>query len=282
MRLMRGSVGRLAGLLLASLGLWLLFASAYAQTSSLSSEAGSTDLFQGLTSEEQTAILGRLGAGNLGGGTSSLNQLPGQLGATGTLSQSQLQEYQQEMAVRRQRAQEEQQPLIPILKGGDWVIIQIGYQLPPAPLNESTQALQRLYTAQGGTPSAQSLQAVQALQGSASGNSSVLAQAAAGATPSSQLTPAEKRMLGALMRLIRSRNPYQLSPDGVLSLPGFAPIPLLGLTEQQATLRLQVVPDFQDVLGVRLTLLPLKKTGQQALKASAIACLPSIHRRSSR
>ena len=144
MRLMRGSVGRLAGLLLVSLGFWLLFGSAYAQTSSLASEGGSTDLFQGLTSEEQTAILSRLGAGNLGGGTSSLNQLPGQLGATGTLNQPQLEEFQQEMAVRRQRAQEEQQPLIPVLRGSDWVIIQIGYQLPPAPLNQSAQALQRL------------------------------------------------------------------------------------------------------------------------------------------
>jgi polysaccharide biosynthesis/export protein len=75
----------------------------------------------------------------------------------------------------------------------------------------------------------------------------------------------EKRQLRAMMQLIRSRNPYQLSADGVLSLPGFAPIALLGLTEQQATLRLQVVPAFQNV-QVRLTLLPLKQTGAQALK----------------
>src|SRR6185437_382464 len=203
------------------------------------------------------------GAGNLGGGTSTLSQLPGQLGSTGTLNGAQQLEFQQEMAVRRRRAQEEQQPLIPILKGGDWVIIQIGFELPAAPVNESVQALQRLYLAQGGTPSPQSLQALQTLQGTP-GNASVQAQAGARVS-AAELTPAQKQQLTSLIDLIRSRDPYQLSSDGVLTLPGFAPIPLLGLTEQQATLRLQVVPAFQD-LQIRLMLLPLKKTGQQALK----------------
>jgi polysaccharide export outer membrane protein len=266
MRLMRRPFGPLAGLLFVFLGLWLLSGSAHAQ-----SAGGLGSLFQGLTPQEQQAILGRLGAGNLGGGTSTITQLPGQLGGTGVLGQSQMQQYQQEMAVRRLRAQEGQQPLIPVLTGGDWVIIQIGFHLPPEPVNSSIQALQQLYTGQAGMPSSQSLQelkalqSLQGLQGTAAGNVSALGGAASTVPPASQLTPAEKQRLTALRDLIRSRNPYQLSPDGVLTLPGFAPIPLLGLTEQQATLRLQVVPDFQN-LKVRLTLLPLKKTGEQALK----------------
>jgi polysaccharide biosynthesis/export protein len=266
MRLMRRPFGPLAGLLFAFFGIWLLAGTAHAQDLS---SGGGGDLFQGLTSEEQQAILSRLGAGNLGGGTSTLNQLPGQLGGTGSLNQAQSQEFQQEMAVRRRRAEEEQQPLIPELRGGDTVIVQIGFQLPPALPNQSAKALQQLYSSQGGTPSPQSLQALQALQGgasaTASANASALAQAAESATPLSQLTTDQKQHLRALIDLIRSRNPYQLSPDGVLTLPGFAPIPLLGLTEQQATLRLQVVPDFEN-LQIRLTLLPLKKTGEQALK----------------
>jgi len=261
MRLMRRPFGPLAGLLFVFFGLWLLAGSAYGQTSLSGGDA--TGLLQGLTPEEQQAILSRLGAGNLGGGTSTLSQLPGQLGSTGTLNGAQQLEFQQEMAVRRRRAQEEQQPLIPILKGGDWVIIQIGFELPAAPVNESVQALQRLYLAQGGTPSPQSLQALQTLQGTP-GNASVQAQAGARVS-AAELTPAQKQQLTSLIDLIRSRDPYQLSSDGVLTLPGFAPIPLLGLTEQQATLRLQVVPAFQD-LQIRLMLLPLKKTGQQALK----------------
>ncbi|MGH8297626.1 MAG: hypothetical protein ACRETZ_19315, partial [Steroidobacteraceae bacterium] len=215
---MRRPFGPLAVLLFAFLGLWLLSGSVHAQTSLSSGGMGS--LFQGLTPEEQQAILGRLGAGNLGGGTSTLTQLPGQLGSMGALSQSpQMQEYQQEMAVRRLRAEQEQQPLIPVLKGGDWVIIQIGFNLPPPPVNPSVQALQRLYSTQGGAPSSQSLQALEALQGSTSGNASALAGAATGATPpASKLTPAEKIRLTALRDLIRSRNPYQLAPDGVLTL----------------------------------------------------------------
>jgi len=262
MRAMRRPFGPLAGLLFTFLGFWLLAVSAHAQTAG----GGAMDLFQGLTSEEQQAILSRLGAGNLGGGTSTLNELPGQLGGTGSLNQSQSQEFQQEMAVRRRRAEEQQQPLIPVLKGGDWVILQIGFQLPPAISNESAQALQRLYASQGSAPSAQSLQELQALQSGQSQNPSQLAQAAASANlPAAHLTSEEKQRLTALIDLIKARDPYQLSADGVLTLPGFAPIPLLGLTEQQATLRLQVVPDFSD-LQVRLTLLPLEKTGEQALK----------------
>lgn len=264
MRLMRRPFGPLAGLLFAFVGLWLLSGAAHAQ-----STGGMSSLFQGLSPQEQQAILGRLGAGNLGGGTSTMTQLPGQLGSTGSLNQSQLQQYQQEMAVRRLRSQEEQQPLIPVLKGGDWVIIQIGFHLPAAPVNESALVLQQLYAGQAGVSpslSPQQLQALKALQQGTSSNTSAAAQAAATATSAaSQLSPAERKRLTALRDLIRARNPYQLSPDGVLTLPGFAPIPLLGLTEQQATLRLQVVPDFEG-LQVRLTLLPLKKTGEQALK----------------
>jgi protein involved in polysaccharide export with SLBB domain len=269
MRLIRSPFGPLAGLLFVLIGLWLAPPPAYAQDSSLSG-GGAMDLFQGLTPEEQQAVLGRLGAGNLGGGTSTLNQLPGQLGSSGGLNQPQSQEYQQEMAVRRRRAEEEQQPLIPVMKGGDWVIVQIGFQLPPALVNESLLAAERLNASQGGSPSPQSLQALQSIQASTSGNASDLAAAQAAATSAAtssqqQMTTAQKHELTALIDLIRSRNPYQLSADGVLTLPGFAPIPLLGLTEEQATLRLQVVPDFQN-LQVRLTLLPLKKTGEQALK----------------
>jgi protein involved in polysaccharide export with SLBB domain len=254
MRLMRRRFGPVPGLLFVLFGVWLLAGTAHAQDLSSGGAAG---LLQGLTSEEQQAIVSRLGGGNLGGGTSNLNQLPGQLSGTGSLSHAQTQEYQQEMAVRRRRTEETQQPLIPRLQGGDWVIIQIGWQLPPTLLNPSAQALQQLYGAQGGASAAQGLQA--------SADSSALVQAARSANTQSQLTDDQKKQLKALMDLIRSRNPYQLSPDGVLTLPGFVPIPLLGLTEQQATLRLQVVPDFEN-LQVRLTVLPLKKTGLQALK----------------
>jgi len=83
-------------------------------------------------------------------------------------------------------------------------------------------------------------------------------------TPPPELTEEEKKQRQRLIELIRSKNPYQLSRDGVLSLPGFAPIPLAGLTEQLATLRLGVEPALRQ-LFIRVTKLPLKKIGPIAL-----------------
>jgi polysaccharide biosynthesis/export protein len=272
MRLMRRPFGPLAGLLLVFLGLGLTAASAQDQTS-LSSSASSNPLalLQGLSPSEQQSILGRItGAGTLGTGTSEINNFPGVMGQFGQLSQGQLQLMEQEEAIRQRRLGEEQQPLIPILRRGDWVIVEIGFHLAPRPESESALALQQSYNAQvlgSNGLSQQNLQALQALQGGASGSSgtAALAQASTPVSPSSQLTTADRERMTVLMDVIRSHNPYQLSPDGELMLPGFAPIPLLGLTQDQATLRLSVIPAFQN-LQVRLTLLPLQKTGEEALK----------------
>jgi polysaccharide export outer membrane protein len=273
MRLMRRPFGPLACLVVALLGSWLIATSARAQSSSSSLGSGDAlSLLQGLSPSEQQSILGRIsGAGTLGQGTTELNNYPGGLGQLGQLSTGQMQLLEQEMAIRQRRLQEEQVPLIPILKGGDWIIIEIGLHLAPRPASQTPLVLQQQAAAQtqGGSLnlSPQDLKALQALQqgGSASGAAATLAQASTPVTPASELSDADKERLTALMDVIRSRNPYQLSPNGELMLPGFAPIPLLGLTEPQATLRLSVVPAFQN-LEVRVTLLPLKKTGEQALK----------------
>jgi len=83
--------------------------------------------------------------------------------------------------------------------------------------------------------------------------------------PTPELTAEQRVRQRAMIDLIRSKNPYQLSRDGMLSLPGFAPIPLAGLTEQLATLRLGVEPALRD-LFIRVTKLPLMKSGTSALK----------------
>jgi protein involved in polysaccharide export with SLBB domain len=80
-----------------------------------------------------------------------------------------------------------------------------------------------------------------------------------------ELTEEERVRRQRLIELIRSRNPYRLSSDGSLNLPGFAPIPLGGLTEMQATMRLQSHVDLQG-FDVGLIYLPLTKTGIEALK----------------
>jgi polysaccharide biosynthesis/export protein len=80
-----------------------------------------------------------------------------------------------------------------------------------------------------------------------------------------ELSDDEKKQRDALIDLIRSRNPYQLSREGMLQLPGFAPIPLAGLTERLATLRLGSEPALRS-LYIRVTKLPLVKQGPTALK----------------
>jgi polysaccharide biosynthesis/export protein len=80
-----------------------------------------------------------------------------------------------------------------------------------------------------------------------------------------ELTDEDKKQRQALIDLIRSKNPYQLTREGVLQLPGFAPISLAGLSEQLATLRLGVEPALRD-LFIRVTKLPLAKSGLTALK----------------
>src|SRR5690348_14744168 len=128
MRLMRRPLGPLASWVFTFFGLLLVASTAYAQTSGLAGGAGLTQMFQGLTPDEQQAIMNQLGSGGaLGPGTSALTF--GQ--SLGSLNQSRLQQLQQELSVREKRAQEQQRPLIPQLQGGDWVIIEIGFHLPP-------------------------------------------------------------------------------------------------------------------------------------------------------
>lgn len=79
------------------------------------------------------------------------------------------------------------------------------------------------------------------------------------------LQPLERKKLEDLITLIRSKNPYRLSRDGELLLPGFAPIPVAGLTVDQATARLSAEPAFLP-LQLIIALLPLDKTGVAALK----------------
>jgi protein involved in polysaccharide export with SLBB domain len=83
--------------------------------------------------------------------------------------------------------------------------------------------------------------------------------------PKPDLTDEELKERDKLLDLIRSKNPYQLSHEGELFLPGFAPIPLGGLTEDLAALRIQAEPAVHDFY-IRVTKLPLRKLGTAALK----------------
>ncbi len=80
-----------------------------------------------------------------------------------------------------------------------------------------------------------------------------------------ELTPEERLELGALMDLIRTKNPYQLDGAGRLVLPGFEPIMLAGLDDKQASQRLSAIVTLRK-LDVKVVPLPVRKQGAEALK----------------
>ena len=238
---------------------------AHGQTALPTPTADEIEIFRSLTPEQQEAILRQLGTGTGAAGAA------GGLGGRGAQSRNRLVPAEAEQQRQSAGTSEELSPTgLPLLKGEDSVIIEIDFHLPPRQVLQPTLPL---------TASSASLQAALQGAGSTVGNnvapgqtpqlqSAVVGQEAAqqqGSQNAEPLSEQERRTLTDMMTLIRANNPYQLSRDGVLNLPGFPPIALLGLTEEQATLRLQTEPAFRNV-QIRLTRLPLKRTGPQGLQ----------------
>lgn len=64
---------------------------------------------------------------------------------------------------------------------------------------------------------------------------------------------------------VHRRNPYKLDKWGILNVPELGPIPLAGLTVEEATKRLSAEPALVDFI-VSVTRLPLEPIGTEALK----------------
>jgi protein involved in polysaccharide export with SLBB domain len=247
------------------------------------SQIDPAQILQSLGSDQQSSIMERL----TGDQTDQAN--PGQ---TDSLQPGQQNERKRPAKSLEQRRAEQEQAqelnsLFPTYKADDWVVIEVDFFLPPRPPNLQT------LSALGAASSAQSLQAltnaapVNALTASTANPLAALAPGAAavpgagfapGAAGSGvngtgpqfsvagrKLTDDDRKRLQGMIDLLRSKNPYHLSRDGALILPGFAPVQLLGLTDDQATLRLKVEPALRD-LDIRVTRLPLKKTHFEGLK----------------
>jgi len=85
------------------------------------------------------------------------------------------------------------------------------------------------------------------------------------AEPGPEYSEEERLQLSKVIDIIRQRNPYSIDRDGVLQLPGLRPIALSGLTDAEATKRLQAESAFFK-LKVELVRLPLERSGYAALK----------------
>jgi polysaccharide export outer membrane protein len=223
-------------------------------------------MFESLSPEQQDAILKQLGlSGGTGGGIGALlGTLGGGGSATSGLDRQGMLNRQRESAAQQQQqlppTEEEAEDEQPGLKAEDWVIIEADLQAPPQPpAAPAGPAPAALPAAAAGTTTQGALASLLA--------ASATAPPAPTATPSPPTpeTDEETRHLKAQLDLIRSKNPYELSRQGELTLPGFAPIALLGLSDEQATLRLKVEPGLRG-LSLRLTRLALRKTGVAGLK----------------
>jgi len=74
-----------------------------------------------------------------------------------------------------------------------------------------------------------------------------------------------RRRLEDVRDRIHRRNPYKLDKWGILNVPELGPIPLAGLTVEQATQRLSADESLRDFI-VTVTHLPLRPIGTEALK----------------
>ncbi len=241
---------------------------------STSPTADQIEMFKNLSPDQQQAILQSLGgAGGLSGGLGGLTGLGSSTGdrsgQSGRNGDNQGNSFGNNSR-RPSEEDEEKEPLVPVLKGDDWVIIEVDFRLPPrATPTPQPGSLGQLPTPQN----LQAYQAAAAAQGASQGQSqNQNQQGNNSASPDSDdrtapeiLTDRDIKRLKDLIELIRAKNPYQLSHEGGLILPGFAEIPLAGLTDDQATLRLKIEPIFKN-LDIRITRLPLKKTGVDSLK----------------
>ena len=78
-------------------------------------------------------------------------------------------------------------------------------------------------------------------------------------------SPEEQSRLQELRERVLRRNPYKLDKWGILNIPELGPIPLAGLSPEEATQRLVAELSLKDYI-VLVTRLPLKPLGVQALK----------------
>ncbi|MGE0520999.1 MAG: SLBB domain-containing protein [Candidatus Binatia bacterium] len=83
--------------------------------------------------------------------------------------------------------------------------------------------------------------------------------------PTKDWDPLVKERLTKTIERLKERNPYKLDRVGAILMPGFAPIPLAGLSEEQAALRLTAEPSLNRLV-IKVTRLPLEKLGPAGLK----------------
>ena len=220
------------------------------------------EIFRNLPADQQQAIMESL---NRGGSTS---------GSRGTSVDRRLEFPQTVQPRERVREGEEEEgaidpatglPRQARLKGNDTVLLSLEvrrFKRRAPELEERERREQQQATMQPTIPGRQ-LVAPPAASDRASGAGGAAADAETQVLV--ERTEEETQRLEDFRERVLRRNPYQLDKWGILSVPELGPIPLGGLTEEQATQRVSAELRLEDYIVV-VVRLPLKPVGTEALK----------------
>lgn len=240
----------------------LVGAVAHVPATAQTPSAEQIELFQNLPQEQQQAILEQLNRGGTQGtGTS-----------TGTRPRSDRRlNFPETIQPRERRAREgddeDQDELLPNgtlreprLKGNDTVLLTLEIRRLErrAPEVEERERRER----------EQKTQSQPAVQPAIPGRQPAPAGGTSGAEPEQRRldrSPDELDRLEDFRERVLRRNPYKLDKWGILNVPELGPIPLGGLTAEEATQRLSAEVRLQDFIVI-VTRLPLRPTGTSALK----------------
>ncbi len=287
-----------------------------AQQADLSQEM---QLFNNMTPDQQQAIMQRLSNGSSGlggmglGGAGALNSLTGGGGLLGggaaSGSQAVLLQQMQLQQQRRLASMLQDQTEQPVFKPGDTVLVEVSLltEKPPGIDNQNNQNNQNNPNGQNNqnNQNNQNYPFNQANRNSNQNSTSINPALLSNSQRSllgldngmngqriqeqpqrtiEELQAEEKQKLQEMIEQIRARNPYELDGNGQLQLPGIPGMALAGLTEDLATRRVGAEPAFEK-LWIRLTRLPLDKSGTDALKPfgydlfdnSLLSLLPTLN-----
>ncbi|GFE82006.1 sugar ABC transporter substrate-binding protein [Steroidobacter agaridevorans] len=239
---------------LASILVYLLFSmalspAAVAQTPS----ADQIEMFQNMSPEQQRAIMEAMGGGGM------RTPLP----RTGVVSDRPL-EFPQTV---RPRARDEETdgvgpdglPREPKLKGGDTVLLTLEVRQFKRKAPEIEERERREEQRGAGQPAIPGRQMTDPRMAGSQQPAEAQTQELL------ERTQEETVRLEELRERVLRRNPYKLDKWGILNIPELGPIPLAGLTANEATQRISAELRLADFI-VALTRLPLKAYGSEALK----------------
>jgi polysaccharide biosynthesis/export protein len=218
------------------------------------------ELFQNLPADQQQAILESLGRdGQPGSSTLTRPRADRQLRFPETVRPRVSREGEEDM---EQDALSGGVPSVPRLRGNDTVLLtlEIRQLERPAPEIEERERQEREQNRAPGVLPSQPL-----IPGRQAGTSPAAPGTQAGSQPRIERTVEEQDRLVDFRERVLRRNPYKLDKWGLLNVPELGPIPLGGLTAEEATERLAAESRLQDFI-VRVTRLPLRPVGTEALK----------------